>query len=283
LYYCVDVHQRSRNDTQRSSALPPPHVYFTTDIYAACGVGRINAMLKAYLDRSVSAGSVESLIQSWGAPLQSALGTADAAAFREADYHRKNPLLLLHFARWRETLCLLDLLGAIPDVSDAARLTASLRPQVLDSPASATMKGTDPLMPDRLRQWADSCRVWPCHLYAFATPNTPALEKIASFSPLVEIGAGTGYWSQMLRLSFPKCTVVAYDKDPPTIQGKVIKPNDYHGKSRAWTQVLKGGPEVAAQYAQHALFLCYPPPDNAMALLALRAYTGSTVCYVGKK
>jgi hypothetical protein len=258
-------------------------VYFTSDIYAASGaIDRVNAMLKAYLDRSVSAGCAESLVQSWEAPLQSALGTGTAESFKEAEYYRKNPLLLLHFARWRESVCLLDLLGAIPEVSETSKLFASLRPQVLDSPTSATMKGTDPLMPDRLRQWADSCRVWPCHLYAFATPNTSALAKIASFSPIVELGAGTGYWSQMLRLSFPKCTVVAYDKDPPTTQGKVIKPNDYHGKSRAWTQVLKGGPEVAAQHAQHALFLCYPPPDNAMALLALRAYTGSTVCYVGK-
>ena len=276
LYYCLDVHARSQHSQSRNP-LAPPHIYFSSTIYDTDSLALLNKQLSEYLENSVTATGRAQLAELWG-PLLQGGGSSSSTV----ELGRKNPLLLLHFARWRESVCLLDLLGAIPDSTDSAVLLQSLRPQVLDKPSDATMKGTDPLLPDRLRQWADACRVWPCHLYAFATPTAAAIDRIAALAPIVEIGAGTGYWSHLLRTMHKNISVVAYDKDPPVLQGKVIKPNDYHGKSRAWTTVLRGGPEVAAQHSSHSLLLCYPPPDNAMALLALRAYKGNTVCYVGK-
>jgi hypothetical protein len=290
LYYCLDVHARSQQKQQYgggsqrspSSGISPPHVHFTSGICSPDATAAQNALLKAYLTRSCSTRVLELLVQSWDPVLGDVLTDSTALSTQSSSSKKdSNFLLQLHFARWRETICLLDALSLIPDTSQLAQMLQSLRPQVLDNPSSATMKGTDPLLPAGLREWADCSRVWPCHLYAFATPNNAALQKIASCAPVLEIGAGTGYWSHLLRTSFPNTAVVAYDKDPPTQQGKVVRPNDYHGKSRAWTTVLKGGPEVAAQYPGHALFLCYPPPDSAMGLLALRAYKGDTVCYVG--
>jgi hypothetical protein len=218
---------------------------------------------------------------------KSSAGTSAAAAAvhignKSSANNKSNPLLLLHYARWRESVCLLSALDAIPSAADTSALLRALRPQPAAAPGETrTMKGADPLLPDTLRKWNDGCRVWPCHLYSFATPTWEAVAKLASFGPVLEVGAGTGYWTHMLRTYFPAVQVVAYDKDPPVVQGKG-RPNDYHGESRGWTAVLRGGPETSAQHRGHTLFLCYPPPDNAMALLALRSYAGATVCYVGE-
>lgn len=248
-----------------------PHIYFTSSILSAEDATTQHDTLMRYLDRNISAKGRGNLSRIWGSLLTTA-----------APAKSKNPLLDLHFARWRESICLLSALGLIPGEADVAKLTSSCRPQVLEDPAHATMKGADPLLPVHIRQWNDGCRIWPCHLYSFATPTAEALAKICSFAPVVEIGAGTGYWAHMLRTYSPSTQVVAYDKDPCSAQGKVIKPNDYHGGSKAWTNVLRGGPEVAVNHSSGCLLLCYPPPDNSMGLQAIRAYKGNTVCYVGK-
>lgn len=49
----------------------------------------------------------------------------------------------------------------------------------------------------------------------FAVPSDDVLQKIAQYSPLVEVGAGTGYWSAALQL-LPDVDIVAYDSEPPS-------------------------------------------------------------------
>lgn len=46
--------------------------------------------------------------------------------------------------------------------------------------------------------------------------------------------------------------------------------------------MLIGGPELAAHYPDHSLFLCWPPPRDPMAADALAAYKGSTVIFIGE-
>lgn len=275
LYYCSDVNARAVGS---SSPIFSPKEYFTTKILTPELTELQNHTLAQYLQRSVSAAGLEQLSAVWGGLLTGITTSPTPVSTSKA----RNPLLEVHFARWRESVCLLSVLGMIPDTSETSKLSSSLRPQVLEKGDTPTMKGTDPLMPTALRQWNDGCRVWPCHLYAFATPTVAALDKLASLAPLCEIGAGTGYWAHLVRTHASSESIVAYDKDPPSSVGRVLKGNDYHGKSRAWTAVRKGGPEVAAQHTVSTLFLCYPPPDSAMGLLALRAYKGDTVAYVGE-
>src|ERR1019366_9271626 len=35
--------------------------------------------------------------------------------------------------------------------------------------------------------------------YAYAIPNDAALDRLASLGPIVEVGAGAGYWAHLLR------------------------------------------------------------------------------------
>jgi len=114
------------------------------------------------------------------------------------------------------------------------------------------------------------------HRYAWAVPDDAALRIMAKHAPIVEIGAGTGYWAALLRAR--GVDIVAYDKDPP--DGGEGHP--FHAARRAWTDVAVGGPEKAAEHPDRTLFLCWPPYDDPMAADCLREYRGDVVIYVGE-
>jgi len=185
-----------------------------------------------------------------------------------------NPLLDLLRARWAETYTLFGGGGEgerawLPDLE-------LLQDRPLEKGQALTLKGADPRSYRLMRKWRDACRDYPCHLFAYATPNRCALDVIAGHGPVLEVGAGTGYWAWCLRQL--GADVVAVDTCPP--EGGAA--NEYHGHARAWTQVDKGGPAMLARYPSRTLLLCYPPPDSEMALECLQVYTGEVVLYVGE-
>ena len=49
---------------------------------------------------------------------------------------------------------------------------------------------------------------------SFAMPNDTALAAIGACAPLIECGAGTGYWSSLLQSR--GVDVLAYDSEPPS-------------------------------------------------------------------
>lgn len=108
--------------------------------------------------------------------------------------------------------------------------------------------------------------------YAWAVPNTLALRAIAAHGPVVELGAGNGYWSMLLEAA--GVDVVAYDADP-TAQ------NPYTNGD-PWFEVRTGGVESIDAHQDRTLLLCWPPRNDPFACDALAAYQGDTVCYVGE-
>lgn len=112
-------------------------------------------------------------------------------------------------------------------------------------------------------------------VYSWAVPSEEALRVLAAAGPLIEIGAGNGYWAYLLRQR--GVDIRAYDCHPPN-----KKPNHYHPEDRVWTRVFAGGPEKAATFPNRTLFLCWPPFMSPMAETALRRYTGQRVAYVGE-
>ena len=54
------------------------------------------------------------------------------------------------------------------------------------------------------------------HLASFAVPNERALVLLSEVAPLIECGAGTGYWSALLKAR--GVDIVAYDAQPPTAE-----------------------------------------------------------------
>ncbi|WP_432837386.1 hypothetical protein [Dactylosporangium sp. CA-092794] len=111
---------------------------------------------------------------------------------------------------------------------------------------------------------------------AWSVPTEAALGLIADHGPILDAGAGTGYWAALLRAR--GADVVATDATPPDGGG-----NPFHRERATWAPVERL-PSVAAvrRHRDRTLLLCWPPPeDDAAGYAALRAYRGGTLLYVG--
>lgn len=110
--------------------------------------------------------------------------------------------------------------------------------------------------------------------YAWAIPCKAALEAIASYSPIVEIGAGNGYWASLLHSM--GADIVAYD----------IKPDKFHLSKKShhwnWFDVQEGDEKTVKKHSDRALFLCWPPYDEDMAYNCAKNYNGETILFVGE-
>ena len=117
-------------------------------------------------------------------------------------------------------------------------------------------------------------------LFSWGVPNDRALEVLAVHAPLVECGAGMGYWSALLRSR--GVDVVAYDAEPPdTSAGNV-----YHQFARGpWTVIEReDSVRAARRHGERTLVLCWPPFDDDRASYAvLRAYGGDRLVFIGER
>jgi hypothetical protein len=134
------------------------------------------------------------------------------------------------------------------------------------------------------------------HTYAFGIPGDAALDCLARYGPLVEIGAGTGYWARCLRER--DVDVIAYDVMGdswrswfrPSILAEIRRDGTRAIEARPqaeaepvlWTEVLQGGPEVLGRHADRTLLICWPDPWSGFDEVSLRAYPGQRVAVVGE-
>jgi hypothetical protein len=111
--------------------------------------------------------------------------------------------------------------------------------------------------------------------YSWAIPSQEALSVISQYSPLIEIGAGTGYWCKLLQDA--EVDIVAYDSKPPCKGYNVFHNTTTH------TKVQKGGPPIIKQVSrERTLFLCWPPYGSDMAFQCLANYRGRYLIYIGE-
>jgi hypothetical protein len=102
--------------------------------------------------------------------------------------------------------------------------------------------------------------------YSWAVPSPEVLAELLNHGPLLEIGAGTGYWAWLL--SQAGADIVAYDCNitaPPH-----------------WFDVQEGGPEKIAEHPDRTLLLCWPPLGEGMATECLKLYRGETLLSIGE-
>jgi hypothetical protein len=110
--------------------------------------------------------------------------------------------------------------------------------------------------------------------YAYVFPSDSTLTILAGLGPLVEMGAGTGYWAHRLRSL--GVDVVAFDQAP--VDGE--RTNRYHPGTRPWAHVEQGDQTVLPGYADRCLFLCWPPLFSSLGD-CLTYYCGDTIAYIG--
>lgn len=128
---------------------------------------------------------------------------------------------------------------------------------------------------ERTKEWNKLDKLWDplCAKFAWACPDERALKVLCHFSPLVEIGAGKGYWALLLQQR--GADVVCYDKYGGDVKG---------GSVTCWTKVRKGGPEklLDASAAGRNLFLCFPDEEESIAIVCLENFSGEFVIHVGE-
>jgi hypothetical protein len=110
--------------------------------------------------------------------------------------------------------------------------------------------------------------------YSYVLPDEQALAMLGSLGPVIEIGAGTGYWAHQLKTM--GVDIIAFDKAPP--DGPL--PNRYHQEPVTWTQVLPGDQSVLPGHPDRALFVCWPPLISTLGD-CLSCYHGDIVAYIG--
>jgi hypothetical protein len=115
-------------------------------------------------------------------------------------------------------------------------------------------------------------------LFSWAIPTEAALEVLARHAPLVECGAGMGYWLALLRAR--GVDAIGFDHARPG------RGNAYHRGGRgAWSTIQRLKSTTAARrHPERALLLCWPPyDDDAASYDVLRAYRGEVVIHIGER
>lgn len=114
--------------------------------------------------------------------------------------------------------------------------------------------------------------------YGWAIPTQEVINEIVKLGPIVEIGAGRGYWARRLREA--GADVVAYDNWARTSY-----------RRRTWTKVEEGGPPKLVHHEDRVLLLVWPEyffsvgsKDYRGDLMyrAVKKYRGDTVVFVGE-
>jgi hypothetical protein len=107
--------------------------------------------------------------------------------------------------------------------------------------------------------------------YSWAIPDERAIEIVKCFAPIVEIGAGNGYWAKLIKDR--GVDIIAFDLFTAGAKGN-------------WTSVEKGGPEVLKKFKGRAMMLCYPDDYEhslkPLSMRCLKEYKGDTIILVGE-
>lgn len=108
--------------------------------------------------------------------------------------------------------------------------------------------------------------------YAWAVPTEKAVKTIVDHSPVIEIGAGNGYWAWLIKQVGGN--IKAYDKYADDC-------NQYDEQSKFFP-VKQGTHKKVKRHNDRALLLCWPTYSSGWAAECLDLYDGDTVIYIGE-
>lgn len=113
--------------------------------------------------------------------------------------------------------------------------------------------------------------------FAFAVPSAAALAAVVPHSPILEVGAGSGYWAMELALAGADITAT-----DPRRGGFHQTGPEWHQTGPEWHQVERiPAEEAIGLHPGRSLLMCWPP-RGGWCTQALREFPGETVVYVGE-
>ncbi len=111
--------------------------------------------------------------------------------------------------------------------------------------------------------------------YSWAIPASQVIFAIKRYGPIIEGGAGTGYWGYMLQQA--GVDWLGFDCSPVDVRA-----NGWHpGAERPWCEVVESDESMIARHRERTLFLCCPPNSGLFASRALELYQGEYFLLVG--
>lgn len=114
--------------------------------------------------------------------------------------------------------------------------------------------------------------------YGFAAPNKEALQTIAAASPILEVGAGSGYWSYELR----KLGADVIATDPALTRYGIDDKRNFFWPT-SYTQVRRlTATKAIARYPERTLLTVWPDYRKDWSAKMLRKYRGKHLFYVGE-
>ena len=110
--------------------------------------------------------------------------------------------------------------------------------------------------------------------YSWAIPNQEAIDEIVKYSPIVEGGAGTGYWASLI--SQAGGDIVCYDIAPPGETHNIYQhKNQYH-------RVYLGDSEMMKNHQDRTLMLCWAPYNTDMGYDHILSHQGKHLILIGE-
>jgi hypothetical protein len=129
--------------------------------------------------------------------------------------------------------------------------------------------------------------------YSWAIPNEEAIQTLVDYSPIIEVGAGTGYWASLI--SQERGDILAFDNSissfnsiSPSLSNSIFispsfSPYENCQAGNKYYLVEKGNENIVRDYSNRTLFLCWPPYKEKMAFNCLNNYKGNTLIYIGEE
>jgi hypothetical protein len=109
--------------------------------------------------------------------------------------------------------------------------------------------------------------------FSFAILTDAMVQALKQYSPLLEVGSGTGYWAYELRQAGADIVVT----DPAPYSGIAYDP------TKIWLEPERIDATVAvSKYPGRTLLMVWPSLERPWAHEALEAYEGDALIYVGE-
>ena len=110
--------------------------------------------------------------------------------------------------------------------------------------------------------------------FAWAIPDDDAIQTILKYGPILEIGAGLGYWAALINKAGGD--IIAYDKH-------VGPKNSWFKGKQPYFPIKSGGSGAAVKrHPDRTLMMVWPCYDKPMDVVALRQHKGEYLIYVGE-